>query len=219
MNQSEESCEAATTALEAPSNEALRVACYCEENVWRLAHCKLSNNPDENTYYVVFVSNKQECVAMWHQIAAHKGPNSPVFWDYHVYLMETCNANETTVVLDLDSHLPYPCPFDEYITQTFQTDMEQYAPLFRVVEASVYLKHFSSDRSHMYNDETRTWSAPPPTYACIQAAGEEATNLKKYIGMTERRKVMGRTELLQLAKEEKYGVTMSLAELEQVFHA
>ena len=183
MNQSQESCEAATTALQAPSDQSLRVACYCEENAWRLCQRKLRNNPNKNAYYVVFVSNKHQCVAMWHQIAARQGPNNPVLWDYHVYLMEsttaTTDTNKKTRVLDLDSNLSYPCPLDEYIMHTFQTDMEQYAPLFRVVEASVYLTHFSSDRSHMYNDETRTWSAPPPTYACIQAAGEDSYKLEK----------------------------------------
>ena len=31
----------------------------------------------------------------------------------------------------------------------------------------MYLQHFSSDRSHMYNSKTQTWNAPPPSYKCI----------------------------------------------------
>lgn len=36
-----------------------------------------------------------------------------------------------------------------------------------VIDASIYLRHFSSDRSHMYNSETKTWNEPPPSYDCI----------------------------------------------------
>lgn len=125
MNQSE-TCEAFRTALEAPSDQSLRVACYCEENVWRLAHRRLHHNP-KSTYYVVFVSNEQKCVAMWYQMAGTDG--AAVFWDYHVILVET-TPNHETFVLDMDSQLPYPCPFQEYVEDTFLEAMGQYAPLF-----------------------------------------------------------------------------------------
>ena len=36
-----------------------------------------------------------------------------------------------------------------------------------MIDAPVYLRHFSSDRSHMYDFETKTWNAPPPSYDCI----------------------------------------------------
>jgi hypothetical protein len=219
MYQPHDTCEAAKTALEAPSDRSLRVACYCEENVWRLAHRRLRSNPKNSTYYVVFVSNQNHCVAMWNQIAGHEGTNNPVLWDYHVFLIETTDNNDdTTLVLDMDSHLPYPCALEEYVTHTFQTDMERYAPLFRVVEANMYLQHFSSDRSHMYDCETKTWSAPPPTYACIQPSESNgAFNLNEYIRMEKRKNNRGRLELLQCAKQDKFGITMTLIELQYSF--
>lgn len=88
---------------------------------------------------------------------------------------------------------------------------------YSVVEASVYLKHFSSDRSHMYNSETQTWSAPPPEYACIEANGQ-TTNLNEYIAMIEPKCTAkrGRAELVKHVKD-RYGVTMTLTELQELF--
>jgi hypothetical protein len=38
-----------------------------------------------------------------------------------------------------------------------------------VIDAVTYLQYFSSDRSHMYNTQTKQWNAPPPTYDCINS--------------------------------------------------
>lgn len=215
MEQSEDSREAARTALEAPSDQSLRVACYCEENVWRLAYRRLYNNRNNSTYYVVFISNEHQCVAMWHQLAARTGMQ-PCLWDYHVILIET--SQDKSFVLDMDTKLSYPCPFAEYMKETFQKGTERHTPLFRVVEASMYLKHFASDRSHMYDKVTKTWSAPPPTYACIQGNNSRRSNLNEHIAMEERPSgVMGRAQLIQQANEERFGVTMTLKELEYFF--
>lgn len=126
-------CEAARTALEAPSDASLRVSCYCEENVWRLAHRRRTLEGTTSTYHVLFVSNPRQCVAMWHQMAREDGP---CFWDYHVVLMET-TADNLTFVLDMDSQLSYPCPLEEYLEDTFLKVMGKYAPLFRYVLAMV----------------------------------------------------------------------------------
>lgn len=128
MEQSNSLCEAGRTALEAPSDASLRVPCYCEENVWRLAYRHLNSATNNtSTYHVVFVSNERQCVAMWYQMAREGGP---CHWDYHVLLVETSRDGKT-FVLDMDSQLPYPCPFDEYLEDTFLVVMGQYAPLFR----------------------------------------------------------------------------------------
>lgn len=75
----------------------------------------------------------------------------------------------------------------------------------------------------MYNKATKTWSAPPPEYACIQTStnGATTTNLKEYIRMTEPQfgLLRGRQELRKLAKDNRYGVTMTLTELEDFFDA
>jgi len=133
MDHQSELCKAAQTALEAPSDRSLRVACYCEENVWRLAHRRMQNNTTTSTYYVVFVSNERQCVAMWHQMAREGGP---CFWDYHVILLET-TPDHKTLVLDMDTQLSYPCPFNEYLKDTFLQVMGQYAPLFRYVFVTI----------------------------------------------------------------------------------
>ena len=139
MDQSEPPCEAAWTALEAPSDRSLRVACYCEENVWRLAHrlmvlAATAGGGTASTFHVVFVSSESQCCAMWYQMARQGGP---CFWDYHCILLETTADDGETRVLDLDTLLPYPCPLQDYLENTFRKVKGQYAPLFRYVQGHV----------------------------------------------------------------------------------
>ncbi len=54
--------------------------------------------------------------------------------------------------------------------------------MYRVIEASTFINHFASDRSHMLIDDK--WSSPPPTYQPIQTQ-QETMNLHRYINMTE----------------------------------
>jgi hypothetical protein len=140
---------ASNTALEAPTDQSLRVPCYCEENVWRLAYRKLheTNNDDtDNQYHVVFVTNPKQCVPMFQQLAISNA-QKPCFWDYHVILFcttrsssssqddnSTTTATTTMSVLDMDSHLPYPCTLQTYLNRVFPFDFglpEEYAPYFR----------------------------------------------------------------------------------------
>ena len=68
----------------------------------------------------------------------------------------------------------------------------------------------------MFNKSTKTWSAPPPEYACIQGNGG-TTNLKMYIAVTEPKGgTRGRDELMKEAKN-RYGVTITLTELKELF--
>lgn len=179
------SLPAAKSALEATTDTSLRVPCYCEENVWRLVYRKLyhdnrnkqlqqqlqqdhhrmslqENNHGKNmadtvTYHVVFVSNPKACVPMFQQLAStHR--TKPVFWDYHVILLEvsvhqhdettdnlesitnhnativTPTTATTTYVWDIDSHLPCPCPLIDYIDNVFPNVTNwplEYRPYFR----------------------------------------------------------------------------------------
>jgi hypothetical protein len=65
---------ASSTAISCVSEKDLRTACYCEENIWRLAYRRLRGSREETErrndrtslggkeneeYYVVFVSNKE----------------------------------------------------------------------------------------------------------------------------------------------------------------
>ena len=100
------------TARSSASDHDLRVPCYCEENVWRLAHRRLyregdgggrscdddGDDDDDNgdgdgdrrgrsfRYHVVFVSNDAKCCPFRMQRAA-RSTNDNVCWDYHVILI------------------------------------------------------------------------------------------------------------------------------------
>jgi len=50
---------------------------------------------------------------------------------------------------------------------------------FRVVPAAMYLEHFASNRSHMWNqDGVPGWSKPVPPYPAIVARGEKSTDVE-----------------------------------------
>lgn len=73
---------AAVTALQAPTDQDLRVPYYCEENAWRVVYRKMRDQPEDN-FFVVFISNPVKNVAMFHQRASD-APDQAVSWDYHV---------------------------------------------------------------------------------------------------------------------------------------
>lgn len=157
--------EAAISAMEASSDHSLRVPFYCEENVYRLAVRKSQTKREAESNYVVFVSSEAQCVPMYYQLAG-KTPLTACFWDYHVLLLQ---LDDTPKIFDIDSHLPYPCPLDTYINNSFPSLGEtpkEYGPLFRVVSAQTFLSTFCSDRRHMLKDGS--WTAKPPAYACIK---------------------------------------------------
>lgn len=202
---------AETSAIQCSSDHNLRSPCYCEENAWRLVYRHLHLNKDNDTswrYNVVFISNKLRCCPMYRQRAAPNRPSEYVCWDYHVIVLRTRiipssspdAAATKTEVLDIDTWLtPYPCPFEEYIHNTFpyyagsnHHVKEQYLPLFRVIHATDYLKHFYSDRSHMFKDGK--WSASPPNYKPItnglqyrsnQGKSASLSNLEYYVNMSD----------------------------------
>lgn len=126
--------EATKTALEAASDSDLRIPCYCEENVWRLAY-RLTNHDmeqhEDHQYHVVFVSNPAKCVPMFQQLA-NPNPLDPCFWDYHVILFHA--SLKGTLVLDIDSHLPYKIILKAYLESVFPDSQEwnpKFLPYFR----------------------------------------------------------------------------------------
>jgi protein N-terminal glutamine amidohydrolase len=148
-------------------------------------------------YYVVFVSNPSQSVCFFYQ-RANADPTTPVFWDYHVLLFAHDTTTHTVNVLDIDSFLPCPCPMEEYLQHAFPdatevdpAQLEQISPLFRVVPAQKFLRHFSSDRSHMWDAARQQWRATPPNYQCIQGAPINAdgkdnlNNLMTYVDMKQ----------------------------------
>lgn len=163
------------SALEAPSDQDLRVPYYCEENVFRLAVRKRTQQPTDR-FWAVFISNTIKNVPMFQQKAAVNGEVSCV-WDYHVVLLCHRAGEAQAVVYDLDSLLPYPCPVDEYLAQSFPYNWPYpFGPMFRVVPMEAFLNHFGSDRSHMLDMEGN-YQAPPPPYAPIGSHN----NIQEYL--------------------------------------
>ncbi|GJE98128.1 N-terminal glutamine amidase-domain-containing protein [Phanerochaete sordida] len=169
--------------------------CYCEENIYTLADAlnrTVASADDTGVAwdaYVVFVSNHQKTVALWHQ----KAREGVVVWDYHVVLLLRARIalgksappdGETTEawVYDFDSCAPVPCLWQDYMRATFPYAFSgrwevpaQYVSLFRVVPAQEYLDHFVSDRSHMLvQGQLDVYAAEPPPYPSLR--GRKASN-------------------------------------------
>ncbi|XP_039571335.1 protein N-terminal glutamine amidohydrolase isoform X2 [Passer montanus] len=103
--------------------------------------------------------------------------------DYHVVLLHL-SSGEQNFIYDLDTVLPFPCPFDVYSVEAFRLD-DSLRPEFhrkiRMIRADLYLKTFASDRSHM-KDANGKWQKPPPPYPCIETA-DSKMNLDDFISM------------------------------------
>ncbi|XP_062870296.1 protein N-terminal glutamine amidohydrolase [Trichomycterus rosablanca] len=178
----EESMCSQYTLVTPPREECIYTSCYCEENVWKLCeHVKIKNPCPIDEIYAVFISNKNKTIPIWKQKSSRG--SQPVIWDYHVVLLHV-NALGQSFIYDPDTTLPFPCPFDVYSSEAFQSD-EFIKPAFRrqmrVIPADTYLKKFASDRSHMKNPNG-TWRMPPPSYPCIKTT-ESKMNIDDFISM------------------------------------
>lgn len=144
---------------------------YCEENIWHLVQ-----NPvlKDLTKTVVFISNLNTTCLMHHQRAGLLGT---VVWDYHVILM----ADE--FVFDLDTSLNFPCLKKTYLAKTFEEPIDaRFKPMFKLVPSQRYLFEFSSDRSHMLNEDGH-YAQPLPNWPCINP--EKSHNLHRFINMSD----------------------------------
>ncbi|NWZ91725.1 NTAQ1 amidohydrolase, partial [Nesospiza acunhae] len=153
-----------------------------EENVWKL--CDYIRSQDRyplEEFYAVFISNDKRMIPLWKQKSGHG--DEPVVWDYHVILLHL-SSGEQSFIYDLDTVLPFPCPFDVYSVEAFRLD-DSLRPEFhrkiRMIRADLYLKTFASDRSHM-KDANGRWQKPPPPYPCIETA-DSKMNLDDFISM------------------------------------
>jgi len=157
--------------------------------------------------WAVFISNKKRVVPLWKQKAG-RDEEKLVIWDYHVIALYR-PEEARTLVYDLDSELPFPTYFHKYVTETFRTDAilnPEYHRIFRVVPASTFLAHFSSDRRHMRKSDG-SWLKPPPPYPCIQGEKdkeESAHNLEDFISMEP--------------GEGRFGEVLSLTDFVRRFH-
>lgn len=162
--------------------DCIYTSCYCEENVWKLCeHIMIQKQFHLEEVYAVFISNDRKMVPIWKQ-KSNSG-DEPVLWDYHVILLHVPSRGQN-VIYDLDTVLPFPCPFDTYAKDALRSDdfiKSIYRRKLRVIPADVYLKTFASDRSHM-KDSSGEWRMPPPPYPCIETA-ESKMNINSFISM------------------------------------
>ncbi|XP_025090758.1 protein N-terminal glutamine amidohydrolase-like isoform X1 [Pomacea canaliculata] len=156
----------------------------CEENVWKLCdHIRTKHPSHLEKCFVVFISNEEKQVPLWHQKAS-KRPDRLVVWDYHVVLVY--QHDRGGLVYDLDTELLFPSPLALYVEHAIGDDSwlkPEFHRRFRVVAGEEYLKEFASDRSHM-TKEDGTWMVEPPTYPCIQTLACQ-NNLADFISMQE----------------------------------
>jgi len=186
------------TDLVPSAPECSYAACFCEENVWKLAdHVRQTAPAELSKTYVVFVSNRKQVVPLWRQRAG-RDEEKLVIWDYHVIFVYKPDERRC-LVFDLDSDLPFPTFFHKYVTETFRTDNilnPEYHRFFRVVPAAHFLHKFASDRRHMKKSDG-SWMKPPPDYPCISTA-EATHNLDEFISMESSSSASSNGDVLSL---------------------
>ncbi|CAM9663208.1 unnamed protein product [Pylaiella littoralis] len=188
-----------------PILECTRMECswytshYCEENTLQLCQHLLGRAQIADVQlFAVFVSNQARQVPVWHQRLADSR-DEPVLWDYHVLLL--AKHPQGNWVYDLDSTLAFPTQAALYITHAIRNEVNmdmRFRRMFRVVPARECVDHFSSNRSHMI-EQDGSYSAQPPCFAPLR--GPRATtdnNLEEWISMdagTGRGRVMSLSEM------------------------
>jgi len=135
-------------------------------------------------------------------------------------------------VLNINMWLPYPCPLEAYLDESFLNARENHfqsdnvpqhlPPHFWVVPARNYLKYFFSDRMHMFKNQK--WMATHPEYKLImngisfaedcdhdgcrgEGKNNNASNLDMYISSF---KYVGESD-------ERRGTVYSLVQLRDMF--
>ena len=194
--------EMADGSIYPTAEECDYASCYCEENVWKLCQ-RLQEKGDPDYLHrasAVFISNTGRSVPLWSQKAGRGAEKVPmvffflivmedqvVVWDYHVILVYI--GDDSTLIYDLDTTLPFPAPFNEYCEATFGSDdglKECYHRKLRVVPAEKYLATFASDRRHMKKPDSEggEWLQTPPPWPCIKTDAA-VHNLDSFINMTD----------------------------------
>ena len=166
----------------------------------------------EDRFFIVWISNSIKNVPMFQQRVSND-PDSACCWDYHVILLCARATERDVVVYDIDTVLPYPIPLNEYLQRSFPYEWPfPYAPMFRLIPAVSYLRHFASDRMHMFNPQKNTWNAPPPDYDCINISDGRPSNFQRYLDFSF-------TAANQTAEEEAiFGRILSLRQLAEYPH-
>jgi hypothetical protein len=142
---------------------------FCEENIWHLARDMVDAGAHPSTLQVIFISNSNRQVVLFKQRSAGEG--GYVVWDYHVVLRRRDATGDR--IYDFDSTLPFPCDTHQYLTTTFGNQIAILKGLrasLRLICATAYLHHFTSDRSHMQGAVPE--AAFPPWPAILPRHGQ-----------------------------------------------
>jgi hypothetical protein len=161
-------------------DELLYQPFYCEENIWQLGQ-----RPEvaELERYAVFVGSDAGLVPLFAQRAGRES-DGLVFWDYHVVLL--VQGEREQLIFDLDCRLGAPLGASVWI-QASIPDLtalpEPYHPRFRVVPFPRFLETFSSDRSHMLEEDGSYKKPAPPWDAPVLP--ETPSNVLRFADMSE----------------------------------
>lgn len=156
-------------------------AYFCEENVWRLL---ASQELAAMASWAVIVSNERRDIVLLRQLAG-RPVDGLVHWDYHVFAV-VAEPVAGRLALDLDSELPFPCPLERYLDDTFPAGVQRaYEPRFRVMRGGEYLAGLVSDRSHMRRPDG-SWLSPPPRWPAPGSGSGRESNLLRWTDMGQR---------------------------------
>ncbi|KAK3446676.1 hypothetical protein EUGRSUZ_A02346 [Eucalyptus grandis] len=194
---------------------------YCEENAYFLCKNLCANGmaqPDGSDLYIIFISNDKKQIALWHQKAS-KFTDGLVLWDYHVICVQR-KTDSSIVVWDLDSALQFPSPLAFYVSETTRPWFQlfpEYQRFFRIVHASIFLRHFASDRRHM-KEPDGTWQAQPPANDPIVAEDGTVHNLNEYMDIKAADAVENVDDgVINTVHSEKLGIVIKQDQLEKFF--
>ena len=105
---------------------------------------------------------------------------------------------EFTFIYDYDSLLNFPSEFERYYNKSIDFP-KKFNTIFRVINFSLFLDYFASDRSHMImniikkgtNKEKICYMKPIPNYPSIINKDKEIMNLNCYLDINEKNKNFG----------------------------
>lgn len=122
-------------------------------------------------------------------------------------------------VWDLDTTLPCPTTFEDYVAGAFQPWVflkPEFSRLYRIIAAPVFLRSFASDRRHMKNKDG-SWMAHPPPYACLVAEDGAVHNLEEFRTMSVEHVIFNPREAESLLMDQKFGILLDEEGFKQFF--
>lgn len=131
-------------------------AFFCEENIWHLVNDM--EEDDQKKCAILFITNEFKTCALLNQKVAGEDPY--VIWDYHVIL----HMLEENTIFDYDTKLANKNTITNYFVNTFGNQNSipaSYRSLIIPIIGNEYIKQFSSDRSHMYDQNNNKIQAFP----------------------------------------------------------